>query len=144
MTKYNVCETDAWGCHLIKRKGQAEMWHNPKSDAYAVYLFEHVNDERFLLHATKYTRELADWVFDGVVSLLAEVVSIEAGKCKCGCGRVVPSDADYVPGHDLINRNRLVDRAGGVDKLTELLNLVDAYEAGRITADDLAGGISRL
>lgn len=134
---------------LIERNGRVEKWHNRNSDNYGIYLFEHVQtDEYWLLFAIRQTREAADEVFDSVVSLLAkptsEVVNIEAVKCKCGCGGVVPSDADYLPGHDLIHRNRLVDRAGGVDKLTELLNLLDIYEAGRITTDELADGISHL
>ncbi|MBT9141915.1 MAG: hypothetical protein DDT32_00654 [Syntrophomonadaceae bacterium] len=62
---------DEYGLLLIKREGQAEMCHNPKTGAYAVYLYEHVNrDEGVLLRATKFTREAADEVFDTVVSIL--------------------------------------------------------------------------
>jgi len=70
-------------------------------------------------------------------------VNTEAGKCKCGCGET-PEWGDYVPGHDLRHRSQLIDRAGGVDKLTELLNQVDAYVAGEIGESELAKGIRRL
>jgi hypothetical protein len=45
-------------------------------------------------------------------------MNVEAGKCKCGCGRDALPWGDYLPGHDLKHRNGLIDRAGGVDKLT--------------------------
>ena len=71
MSNYNIGGTDDWGFDLIKREGQVEMWHNPKSGSYLVYLYEHVQqDEGFVLHATKYTRESADWVFDTIISML--------------------------------------------------------------------------
>ena len=63
--------------------------------------------------------------------------------CKCGCGKT-PEWGDYIPGHDLIHRSQLIDRAGGVDDLTELLNHVDAYMAGDIGESELARGIRRL
>lgn len=65
------------------------------------------------------------------------------GKCKCGCGET-PEWGDYIPGHDLKHRSQLIDRAGGVDDLTELLNLVDGYMAGDIGESELAKGIRRL
>ena len=71
-------------------------------------------------------------------------MNTEAGKCKCGCGGAVPPYADYISGHDTRHRAQLVDRAGGVDKLTELLNLVDAYMTGEIGESELAKGIRRL
>ena len=70
-------------------------------------------------------------------------MNTEAGKCKCGCG-AIPEWGDYIPGHDLKHRSELIDRAGGVDKLTELLNQVDAYAAGEIGESELAKGIRRL
>ena len=70
-------------------------------------------------------------------------MNTETGKCKCGCG-AVPELGDYIPGHDLRHRNQLIDRAGGVDELTELLNVVDAYMAGEIGESELAKGIRRL
>ena len=72
-----------------------------------------------------------------------EEMVIRGSKCKCGCGEVLVG-ADYVPGHDLVHRNQLIDRAGGVDKLTNLLELVDAYMAGEIEEGELAKGIRRL
>lgn len=71
-------------------------------------------------------------------------MNTEARKCKCGCGESVPVYADYVSGHDLIHRAKLIDKAGGVDKLTELLKLVDAYIIGEIGEGELAKGIRRL
>ena len=68
----------------------------------------------------------------------------KASKCKCGCGEIPIWPSDYIPGHDLIHRNKLIDRAGGVDKLTELLDQVDIYMAGEIGESDLAKGIRRL
>ena len=68
----------------------------------------------------------------------------KASQCKCGCGESVQPWADYVPGHDLKHRNELVDRAGGVDKLTELLKLVEEYVSGETTEAELAKGIRRL
>jgi len=68
----------------------------------------------------------------------------ESSKCKCGCGDSVQPWADYVPGHDLKHRNDLIDRAGGVDKLTELLKLVEAYINGGITEAELSKEIRRL
>jgi len=67
----------------------------------------------------------------------------EPTKCKCGCGGVSQQWGDYLPGHDLIHRNRLIDEAGGVDKLTELLKLVNDYVAGKIGESELANGIRR-
>ena len=67
----------------------------------------------------------------------------EVGKCKCGCGGT-PEWGDYMPGHDLTHRSKLIDRAGGVDKLTELLDQVDAYMAGEVGESELAKGIRRL
>jgi len=66
-----------------------------------------------------------------------------AGKCKCGCGEPRLS-CDYSPGHDLKHRSQLIDKAGGVDKLAELLNLVDAYTAGDIDEGELGKAIRRL
>jgi hypothetical protein len=71
-------------------------------------------------------------------------VNVEAGKCKCGCDGTPGWPSDYIPGHDLRHRNKLIDRADGVDKLTELLDQVDAYMAGEIGESDLAKGIRRL
>ena len=71
-------------------------------------------------------------------------MEIKGNKCKCGCDQVVLLGADYVPGHDLVHRNRLIDRAGGVDKLTSLLEFVDTYVAGEIEEGELAKGIRRL
>lgn len=71
-------------------------------------------------------------------------MNTEARKCKCGCGESVPVYADYVSGHDLIHRAKLIDEAGGVDKLTELLKLAHAYMAGEIGESELAKGIRRL
>ena len=71
-------------------------------------------------------------------------MNVEAGKCKCGCGRDALQWGDYLPGHDLKHRNGLIDRAGGVDKLTELLGLVETYMAGEIMEAELAKGIRRL
>jgi len=71
-------------------------------------------------------------------------MNTKGSKCKCGCGESVPQWADYVPGHDLKHRNKLVDRAGGVDKLTELLRLVEAYITGDTTEAELTKGIRRL
>jgi len=68
----------------------------------------------------------------------------KASKCKCGCGEIPIWPSDYIPGHDLIHRNRLIERAGGVDKLTELLRLVEAYSAGDTTEAELTKGIRRL
>lgn len=67
-----------------------------------------------------------------------------ANKCKCGCGETSIWPSDYIPGHDLIHRNRLIDMAGGVDKLTELLKLVEAYIAGDATEADLTRGIRHI
>jgi len=66
------------------------------------------------------------------------------GKCKCGCGKSVPPWADYVTGHDTRHRNKLVDRAGGVDKLGELLGLVEAYITGETTEAELTREMRRL
>lgn len=66
-----------------------------------------------------------------------------AGKCKCGCGKT-PEWGDYVRGHDAKHRSQLIDRAGGVDNLTELLNQVDAYMAGNIGESELAKEVRRL
>jgi len=63
-------------------------------------------------------------------------------ECKCGCGKF--TTLDYVPGHDLRHRNRLIDGAGGVDNLTELLRLVDAYTIGEIDEAELTKGVRRL
>jgi len=71
-------------------------------------------------------------------------MNVKASKCKCGCGETPEWPSDYIPGHDLIHRNKLIDRAGGVDKLTELLDQVDIYMAGEIGEGDLAKGIRRL
>jgi hypothetical protein len=71
-------------------------------------------------------------------------MNTKASKCKCGCGKSVPPWADYVPGHDLKHLNKLVDRAGGVDKLSELLRLVEAYIAGETTEAELTKEIRRL
>ena len=70
-------------------------------------------------------------------------MNTETGKCKCGCGET-PEWGDYVPGHDLRHRSQLIDRSGGVDKLAELLELVDAYAVGEIGEGDLGKGIRRL
>jgi hypothetical protein len=70
-------------------------------------------------------------------------MNTEAGKCKCGCDGV-PEWGDYLPGHDLTHRAKLIDKAGGVDKLTELLILVDAYIVGEIGESELAKGIRSL
>jgi len=67
----------------------------------------------------------------------------EVAKCKCGCGKITQQWGDYVPGHDLVHRNRLIDEAGGVDKLTELLNFVNDYVTGKIGESELANGIRR-
>ena len=71
-------------------------------------------------------------------------MEIKVSKCKCGCGQNVLLGADYIPGHDLIHRNQLIDTAGGVDKLADLLKLVDAYITGDIDEGELAKGIRRL
>ncbi len=71
-------------------------------------------------------------------------MNVEAGKCKCGCGRATLQWGDYLPGHDLKHRNELVERAGGVDKLAELLGLVETYMAGEIMEGELGKGIRRL
>lgn len=71
-------------------------------------------------------------------------MNTEARKCKCGCGESVPVYADYVSGHDLIHRAKLIDEAGGVDKLTELLKLVGSYISGEIGEHELANGIRRV
>jgi hypothetical protein len=72
------------------------------------------------------------------------MVEVRGQKCKCGCGEFVLLGADYVPGHDLKHRSQLIDKAGGMDKLTDLLKLVDAYMAGEIEEGELAKGIRRL
>ena len=71
-------------------------------------------------------------------------MNTETGKCKCGCGESVPVYAGYVPGYDLIHRAKLIDNAGGVDKLSELLKLVDAYIVGEIGESELAKGVRRI
>jgi hypothetical protein len=71
MSKYNVGETTEWGWRVVKRDGQVEMWHNPKSGSYEVFLYEHVQQyEDVLLHATRFTLETAESIFDTVVSML--------------------------------------------------------------------------
>ncbi len=64
--------------------------------------------------------------------------------CKCGCGEIVPQGTMYVPGHDAIHRSKLIDKAGGVDSLQELLRLTDTYMVGEIGESELAKGIRRL
>lgn len=71
-------------------------------------------------------------------------MNVKDGKCKCGCGQSPEWPSDYIPGHDLKHRNQLIDRAGGVDALTELLNQVDAYMAGNIGESELAKEVRRL
>jgi len=71
-------------------------------------------------------------------------VNEKGGKCKCECGGTPEWPSDYIPGHDLIHRNKLIDRAGGVDDLTELLNQVEAYMSGDIGESEIAKEIRRL
>lgn len=71
-------------------------------------------------------------------------MNVKDGKCKCGCGQTTEWPSDYIPGHDLKHRSQLIDRAGGVDDLTELLKQVDAYMAGNIGESELAKEIRRL
>lgn len=65
--------------------------------------------------------------------------------CKCGtCGLNVPEGSMYIPGHDAIHRSKLIERAGGVDNLEELLILRDNYIKGEIGEGELAQGIRKL
>jgi hypothetical protein len=64
--------------------------------------------------------------------------------CKCGCGEIVPQGSIYVSGHDAKHRSKFVDKAGGVDNLEELLNLIDSYRIGDIGESELAKGIRRI
>lgn len=64
--------------------------------------------------------------------------------CACGCGGTPMRPSDYIPGHDLRHRNELIERAGGVDALTQLLDQVDAYMSGDVGESELAASIRRL
>jgi hypothetical protein len=65
--------------------------------------------------------------------------------CKCGCGGTPESPfSDYIPGHDSIHRNRLIDEIGGVDKLEEYLTLIEDYMSGSIGESELAKGFRRM
>lgn len=64
-------------------------------------------------------------------------------KCRCGCGGA-PEYGEYLPGHDAKHRSQLIDKAGGVDGLSKLLDLVDYYMDGEIGEREFAKGIRKL
>jgi hypothetical protein len=71
-------------------------------------------------------------------------MNAEVGKCKCGCGETPIWGIDYVSGHDLIHRSKLIERAGGVDSLDELLTQIDRYMNGDIAGCELTKVIRRV
>jgi len=62
-------------------------------------------------------------------------MNAETGKCKCGCGGN-PLWGEYLPGHDAKHRSNLVDKAGGVDKLDNLLSYSGPAKLDWILMDD--------
>lgn len=67
MSNYNPGQTDKVGFTFLKRGGRVELWHNPKSGSWKVYLYPHANtDENWLMHTTTYDEKSANLVFYAV------------------------------------------------------------------------------
>ena len=70
MSNYYPGQTDKLGFQLVKQGGRVELWHNPVSGSWKVYLYAHANtEENWLMHTTRYDEKSADLVFYAVNGL---------------------------------------------------------------------------
>ncbi|MBI2831510.1 MAG: hypothetical protein HYX79_04555 [Chloroflexi bacterium] len=67
MSNYHPGQTDPLGFTHLKRGGRVELWHNPVSGSWEVYLYPHANRrEDWLMHKTIYDEKSANLVFYAV------------------------------------------------------------------------------
>jgi hypothetical protein len=69
MSRFNVGEYDD-GWRLMERSGTLELWHNTQTDNHGVYLYEHVQDEVFLMWKLHRSYEAVHETFGKIYDLL--------------------------------------------------------------------------
>lgn len=65
------------------------------------------------------------------------------GECRCGCGNPT-SGAYFLPGHDQKLRTMLVDEAGGLFALQELVLSAKKYSIGAMSAEEFLDIVRRI
>ena len=65
------------------------------------------------------------------------------GECRCGCGNPT-SGAYFLPGHDQKLRTMLVDEAGGLFALQELVLSAKKYSCGEMDSEEFLDLVRRI